>query len=227
MNREHQFTNNFVLRYIIYTTVILSGLVAIQEILKPGDVMLFKENGPIEWFEFSLVTLASLTLAVGAMIIRPLRGLLAVLSCVVSIAAIRELDGLLDDKLPFSWKGPMLLGVALTVYIGFSHRRKLGSQIDYFSKTASFGILWAGFVIVVLLAQLIGHGAFLEKVMGDDYQHQYKRVIEEIFEMFGYLIILFGSLEAVISDCAARRKVFQDILMQDIEIPADAQTTAS
>jgi hypothetical protein len=226
MNREHQFTNSLVVRYVIYTTVILGGLVAIPEILEPGDVTLFKENGPIEWLEFSFVTLSSLTLAIGAMIIRPLRGLLAIFSCIVAMAAVRELDGLLDDTLPLSWKGPLLFCIALAVYIGFRHRRTLRSQMDYFTKTASFGTLWAGFVIVVLLAQLIGHGAFLEQVMGDDYHHQYKRVIEEIFEMFGYLIILFGSLEAVIFDYAARRKVFNDILMENIEIPNDAQTIA-
>jgi len=42
------------------------------------------------------------------------------------------------------------------------------------------------------------HGAFLQLVMGDDYNRDYKRVIEETLETMGYILILIGSFESVL-----------------------------
>ncbi|MGH2270350.1 hypothetical protein ACQ9LF_00975 [Anaerohalosphaeraceae bacterium U12dextr] len=36
--------------------------------------------------------------------------------------------------------------------------------------------------------------------MGNDYHRDYKRVIEEITELFGYLIFLLGAIETVLFD---------------------------
>ena len=36
--------------------------------------------------------------------------------------------------------------------------------------------------------------------MGDDYLRDYKRVIEELCELLGYMLILAGSIEAILQE---------------------------
>jgi len=67
-----------------------------------------------------------------------------------------------------------------------------------FLATHSVVVLWAGFLIAVPLGQLVGHGDFLQTLMGDDYLRDYKRVLEETFEVMGYILMLAGTVEAAV-----------------------------
>ena len=71
-------------------------------------------------------------------------------------------------------------------------------QLGRFLATHSVVVLWAGFLITVPLGQLIGHGDFLKSLMGDNYMRDYKRVLEETFELMGYILILAGTVEAAV-----------------------------
>jgi len=46
-------------------------------------------------------------------------------------------------------------------------------------------------------AQLVGHGAFMQVIMGDDYSRDYRHMIEEIGELMGYGLLLIGSFELI------------------------------
>lgn len=206
MHEEHQFTVNLILRYLIYTGMMLAGLAALPTLLQPGDMELFRENGPIEWLQLGVIVFAAMAFAAGAVIERSMRGLFGAIACVLSIAAVRELDKILDALLPGGWKGPVLILLAVFVFVWYRSRHTLWAQVGCFVRTAPFGILWAGFVIAVLLAQLVGHGTFLQMIMGDDYDRTYKRVIEEIAETFGYTVILLGAIEAVVFGRGSRKE---------------------
>jgi hypothetical protein len=71
-------------------------------------------------------------------------------------------------------------------------------QIKCFIGRAPFGMLWGGFIVVALIAQLVGNGRFLRSSMGEDYHRAYKLFVEEFTELCGYLILFFGALEAVV-----------------------------
>ncbi|MFP4532385.1 MAG: hypothetical protein ACLFNS_06860 [Desulfobacterales bacterium] len=43
---------------------------------------------------------------------------------------------------------------------------------------------------------LLGHGDFLQSLMGDNYDRSYKRVIEESLELMGYILVFAGTIEA-------------------------------
>ena len=207
MNQEQQFTKQLLIRYFTYTVAILGSLATLPFLLRARGLALFQENGPIEWLQFSILIATSLMLTYGAIVEKPMRGLFSVLGAICSIAAMRELDNILDKAIPvLGWRAPGLVILGVIVFMVYHHRHTLFDQINFFVKTAPFGILWTGCVLVVLLAQLLGHGHFLEAVMGDDYSHRYKRVIEEIFELFGYIIILISAIEAIAFDSAMRRK---------------------
>ena len=86
----------------------------------------------------------------------------------------------------------------MRILINLKSKNNLQIQIEQFIRTRSFALLWCGFIVAVPYAQLVGHGNFLELLMGDDYMRDYKRVIEELGELLGYLLIMVGSLEAVL-----------------------------
>ena len=65
-------------------------------------------------------------------------------------------------------------------------------------ESNGFFLLWAGFIIAIPVAQLVGNGAFLQAIMNDDYSRDYRRIIEEIGELMGYGLILVGSIELAI-----------------------------
>ena len=80
-----------------------------------------------------------------------------------------------------------------------------------------FAILWAGFVVAIVFAQLVGHGPFLKELMGDDYVRDYKRVIEELGELFGYALLVMGSVESLLEVSSSRRTLARQATSRDGE----------
>jgi len=205
MPNKHRLALQTLSRFSLYTLGMLAGLASLPHLLEPGDFVLFYENGPIEWLQFALMGQAAVIFGIGAWKEPPMRCLFLKFSVVSAIAAIREMDGFFDRIPVIRWEMPAAGLLLFAILYGWRHRTTLGPQVDYFVRTAPFGVLWAGFVVIALIAQLVGNGRFLELVMGDDYHRDYKRVIEEITELFGYLIFLLGATETVLFDDKAHR----------------------
>lgn len=85
--------------------------------------------------------------------------------------------------------------VAGMVFLIWRNASIFRDQLQSFFICRGFAILWAGFTVAVIYSQLFGHGEFLEALMGDDYVRGYKRLIEEVGELFGYALIIIGSIE--------------------------------
>ncbi|MEN6309772.1 MAG: hypothetical protein ABFD91_18655 [Anaerohalosphaeraceae bacterium] len=205
MPNGHKLALQTLARFSLYTLGMLAGLASLPHLLEPGDFILFYENGPVEWLQFGLMGQAAVTFALGAWREPPMRCLFAEFAVVSAIATIREMDGIFDRIPVIRWEMPAAALLVFAIWYGWRHRATLGPQADYFVRTAPFGVLWAGFIVIALIAQLVGNGHFLELVMGDDYHRDYKRVIEEITELFGYLIFLLGAVETVLFDDKTHR----------------------
>ncbi|HUF40669.1 MAG TPA: hypothetical protein VMR20_01835, partial [Verrucomicrobiae bacterium] len=179
------FTNStmpILLRFTAYTVALFISTAALPLLVK-GDIVLFKENGPIEWFQFGLLVVATAVFVRGALSMPDFRKLFFLLAAISAFAAIRELDVFLHRMIPgIGWK----IGIPLILYAlisAYRNRECLKQQLSHFLASRAFAIVWAGFLVAVPFGQLIGHGAFLQLVMGDDYNRDYKRVIEEILEV--------------------------------------------
>jgi len=68
-------------------------------------------------------------------------------------------------------------------------------------------VLWAGFIVAVPLAQLVGHGPFFRLFMDEEHVRNIKRVFEESGEFCGYLILLFGTIESILYFATAKEEV--------------------
>lgn len=128
------------------------------------------------------------------------------LACAAGVAASRELDLVLDAVVPrIGWKaGYALLGYG--AYRAYRGRRRLRAQAREFFATRAFGMTWGAFMVAVPVAQLVGHGPFLELAMGDDYAWGYKHMLEETLETAGYLLLLFAAIEAHFQLAPARAR---------------------
>jgi hypothetical protein len=164
----------------------------------------FRENGPIEWTQFGLLVIAAALLVVGALVNAEFRETFLLLAAVTAFAAVRELDGLLDALIPWiGWKVGFVFALLAALQVR-ARRIELASQASRFVCSSSFVVLWAGFIVAVPVAQMLGHGAFLESMMGDHYDRSYKRVIEESGELVGYVLLVAGSVEATLNLRARR-----------------------
>jgi hypothetical protein len=196
-----------ILRFTVYSLVITLFALSLPILARHGFETIFWENGPLEWLHVGMLLGVSLIFLAAARAASDFRELLVILASVSGCATIRELDGLLDVWLPWiSWKFGLFL-ILYAAYLGCANRARFRWQLAHFLSTSAFSVLWAGFIVALPVAQLFGHGAFLQELMGDDYQRFYKRVIEECGEFIGYLMLLAGSIETVIQMMALQGRL--------------------
>lgn len=186
------------LRFAFYTAAIFAFTLSLPVLVGHGDMVVFKEDGPIEWMHVALLALTGLGALNAGRSGSTLREICFLLAAVGAMALLRELDSLLDTWNPvWGWKLPVAFLAAGAVGFGWRRRHLLPRQLRLLGAYRAFPILWAGFVVTVPFAQLVGHGDLLRLVMGDDYTRDYKRVIEEVSELIGYGLLFIGSLELV------------------------------
>lgn len=187
-----------ILRFIGYTLLITIFTASLPLLVRDEQAGIFRENGPLEWGEFFLLMSASSLFFIAARVLRVFRELLLVLGSLSGFAAIRELDGLLD-----TWRslGGWKFGFGLILYASYliyKQKTRFTRQLAEFLSTPGFAVLWSGFIVAIPVAQLVGHGPFLQALMGDHYQWTFKHAIEECGEFVGYLMLLVGSIESLL-----------------------------
>lgn len=199
-SNNNKTTKTVLVRFVFYTLAFFGLTGSLPLIISNGDISAFLENGPIEWLQFTLFACSTCILLVFSRSEEcKTRDVFAVLMVLTTLAMIREMDSILDKWIPIAgWKLPGFICVTAGVIFYLRKRDVLASQIDAFINTRAFSLLWCGFIVAVPFAQLVGHGGFLRLLMGDDYNHYYKRFIEELGELAGYLLIFIGCIEAVL-----------------------------
>jgi hypothetical protein len=182
----------------VYTVIFFLFLLHIPHWSTQHTAQFFKENGVFEYLQFSLLCASSLVLLSGMVFCRSAKNLCLLAASLTALAACREMDKNLNELIPFlGWKFAFLFPLTAMIH-AWPKRRETMAQFFQFSNTHAFAILWAAFLIVVPLAQLVGDGTFLKSLLHDDYNRVYKRIFEESCEGAGYLVLLFGSIESIL-----------------------------
>ncbi len=147
------------LRFAVYTLLVAALSVMLPDIVRHHGVEFFYENGSLEWFQFGLLTTNILLFTLSALCLPKHRQLALLLGCVTAFAATR---GGSCAEPPVTGRGLEDRGVFLVVaaWLLVRHHRTLLPQIAAFLRTPAFAVLWAGFMVAVPLAQLVGHGPF-------------------------------------------------------------------
>ena len=183
-------------RFVLYTVAITTFCMLLPSTIADGNMQEFTENRWVEWLQFALVVGSAGLLVDGARRVPESRELLVLIAGFYGLAAFRELDALLEAVVPLlGWKlGPTLL-LPLMLALLIVRTRRVSDQFAFFLGSPGFVLGWAGFMIVVPVAQLIGHGPFLEAMLGDHYHRAYKHAIEESAALVGYMMLAAAAVE--------------------------------
>lgn len=186
----------FIMRLTFYSAIFYAFNASLPFLLQATSNRLFRENGIMEWIQFALLIFTGCLFCYSAWKRRQFRQLFQVMAAVTFFAAIRELNNLLAVYIPYvSWKVAFLV-YPILLWLLRGHWTALKRQISCFSGTSAFAILWAASILVVPVAQCIGHGDFLYLLTEDHWNRALKRTLEESLELGGYFILACGSVES-------------------------------
>ena len=157
----------------------------------------FSENAHIEWLQFSLVSTAAIILLVGAIVFPVQRRTLFLLFTCAFIACARELDKSLDELIPvIGWQAIFFIAVLIALW-QLKNFKETKAQLMKFFVSPAMAVCWTAIVIIIALAQCIGDKSYLQAALGSEYTRNSKKIIEESLELYGYLILLCGSIETL------------------------------
>ncbi len=190
----------FKVRFVLYLAVTALMFQALALAVRAGYAsVLVRENQPWEWVEFGLLVLASLFFYWAARRRLTYRRLFTLFSLLPLVAAVRELDDVLDTYVfDNSWK--VIVGLLL-LYAGYiTWRNSAGIRAEFraFTETRAFGFLWCGFLVVFVFSRLFGQKALWKALMGEHYIRLVARTVEEGSELLGYWLILTGAIECLL-----------------------------
>ncbi len=186
------------LRLLVYGVLATLCLDVIVGAAEAGHLeAISSEDGAIEKAQvmFALATAGLLMLAAGRR--EDLRTLLRLAALAALFAVIRELDGFLDElwfKGAYKYLNAPVL-VAMLV-IAVRHRLELAAELKAVGLPLSFVLMFLGFFLVVGYSQVLGQKELWQAAMGEDYIRLVKNTVEESSELVGFLMMLFGAVEA-------------------------------
>ena len=155
----------------------------------------FDENGIVENFQLGELLLACALFLVVSLRRKDLHKLGIVFASLCAFAACRELDALFDDCIPIiGWKFAFLFIAAATVYT-FINWKRTHEEIFCFLRSSAFPMMCFVLLIVLPVAQCIGHRSFVANVLQMDHIGSIKEFIEESIETIGYFILLCSAIE--------------------------------
>ena len=172
------------------------GSLRLQVFASPGDILGTSEYSPIELMQPFILVICGLIMAWVAQNYPSQRPVAIPFGGLALAFIIREIDYFLDryfvDNL---WQ--FLIGVAGALVIAYTyrHRRRLQIALGRLWPSPGLVFLFAGASILFVFARLVGHEPFWQAILGDSYERVVTLAVEELIELMGYMLWLFGSIE--------------------------------
>jgi hypothetical protein len=184
-------------RLAIYAFATGMALEVVVARVRAGNVeALVSEDGAVELAQLLLVFSAAGVLL--SVIVRGVRDqelrILMGMACL--FAGIRELDGFFGAELgPNAYKLFAIPVVLAGVVVGWRGRAALLEQLIDFAATPAAALLFAGALIVLVHAQVLGQKELWQTLVPGPGARTVKKTVEECSELTGYLVILFAAIE--------------------------------
>lgn len=107
---------------------------------------------------------------------------------------LREVDFLFDPIHHAFWIIPVAVTAVVCAVPALTHRQAaLQSAADFMNRRSCIYIS-IGLLIAIVFSRIFGSGHLLwNHLLGEAYKSQYKAVIQEGLELFGYLFIFYGA----------------------------------
>ena len=120
-----------------------------------------------------------------------------IFSAISVVSLIREMDAFLENNLyDKAWQTLALIVIVPTLWFVYKNRSKLIDQVYGISNTFSFGLMFAGTIIIHTFARLFGReSAWTTLMTEENYARAVKDAAEEGVELLGYAIVFMGATE--------------------------------
>lgn len=172
------------------------GSLRLQTFTDPGDTLGTSEYSPIELMQPVILTFCGMIMAWVAAHYVSQRPIAIPFGGMALAFIVREIDYFLDryfiDNL---WQ--FLIGVAGALVIAYTyrHRRRLQIALGRLWPSPGLVFLFAGASILFVFARFVGYDPFWMAILGDRYERIVPLAVEELVELMGYMLWLFGSIE--------------------------------
>lgn len=110
------------------------------------------------------------------------------------VVLIREFDMFLDDISHGFWKYPAFLVFLFSVYRAYLFRKGFLHSMSRFMASNPGTIVILGLITVIFFSRVFGTSNLWSPLMGEHFLPIYKDAIQEGVELYGYLLIMVGSL---------------------------------
>ncbi|MBR1648205.1 MAG: hypothetical protein IJ689_01230 [Alphaproteobacteria bacterium] len=183
------------LRQLIYFASLFVFIFLITLLVRRIGGKPFNENSIIENIQLFLLLFSGLSFLLFSCDNKDYRVISFLLSSFCFLAACRELDKSFDLLIPvISWKFGFIFPIAALVYAGRNFEKSFRAVLR-FACLPSFYMMCLAVMIIIPIAQCIGHRPLVEVVVDRHSVPAVKEFFEEACELVGYFLILMSSLE--------------------------------
>jgi len=204
-----QRTFNGVARQCLYFVLLIGVVCALWPLTHILGRDLFYENGLLENFQCFVLMTAALLFFFDALRIKSYRIILLGLASICVLGIFRETDAFWDEALPcISWRIGFIAPITVALY-AFKERKKIKEGLYHFFESPAFYMMINAMVVVIPVAQCIGHKPLIEDITGNidmSIIRSIRRMIEESCELCGYILILCSAIEIFFNLSFPRKK---------------------
>ena len=183
------------MRWTIYFCILMCCVFSMWHFASIYKESSFEEYGIVENLQLLILITSALSFFVQSFFKTPYRGLSLLLSSFCVLACCRELDAWLDELWILGWKFAVIFPVLAFIYI-YYHFNEFRKSLVSFCSSSAFFIMYAAVIIILPVAQCVGHKSFFEDALGPITDPRLvRRLFEESIEYIGYMLIFLSSIE--------------------------------
>ncbi len=139
------------------------------------------------------------------------------LSAAFLCALVRELDSSFDALFDGAWQSCVSLILLVTAILLIRKRKQFVRELSEFLRNPVAGILFSGFLTVMVFSRFFGRELLWLEIMGDGFMRSVKNAAEECVELFGYFLCLVSGIEYLLSRKASAIEISHQKDLSDKE----------
>lgn len=186
------------LRQLVYLIIMVLSVVLLWHMSDIYKSALIVEHAAVENTQAIIILMTAISFGLHAWNNSAHRSLLLLLASLALAAFIREHDAYLEATIPYvSWYFCWLFPIAAIINI-IRTRHNFGKSLTAFLQTNGYHMMVTAVIIIIPIAQCLGHRSFLADLLGDTKINTFlvRRILEEPIELIGYIQILLASVES-------------------------------
>lgn len=187
------------IRQLIYFCIIFGFMFFMHWLSSIYHKKTFAENNIMEMIQLGLLITSGIIFFAQLWLRPEYAPVLWLLASCSFLASARELDKFFDDNLPIiSWRIGFIFPL-IAFYMAWRYRSSLKKTLVRFFTSPSFYMMSCAMIIILPIAQCIGHRSFVINILGIQRISDIKEMFEEACEAMGYLLIFLSSIECYFS----------------------------